>query len=171
MTYDGGHSSDAQLDAELKSAEEAMVADAEVTSLKGSIAAREAQLLPLYVQISHEFADLHDRPGRMLAKGVISGIVPWKRSREYFYWRVRRRLLQDAMVAELRAADGSLTHEACLELIKGWMSGRPPALTDWKDDLAVVSFFESQGATIDEKVGIVKLGAIQQTVASRSRFT
>ena len=85
-----------QLDAELASAEEALVADDEVASLKRAIAARESQLMPLYVQISHEFADLHDRPGRMKAKGVIRDVVPWERAREYFYWRVRRRLREVA---------------------------------------------------------------------------
>ena len=59
--------------------------------LQGQIRAREQQLLPLYTQISHEFADLHDRPGRMLAKGVIRDVVPWASAREYFARRVRRR--------------------------------------------------------------------------------
>merc|ERR1719163_2498024 len=45
-----------QLDSELASAEEALVADAEVAALKSQIGARERQLMPLYVQISHEFA-------------------------------------------------------------------------------------------------------------------
>merc|ERR1719428_1563088 len=99
-----------QLDTELASAEEALVADDEVASLKAAIAAREAQLMPLYVQISHEFADLHDRPGRMKAKGVIRDVVPWARAREYFFWRVRRRLMQDALIAELKTADESLSH-------------------------------------------------------------
>ena len=38
------------------------------------------------------FADLHDTPGRMEAKGVIRRQVQWKESRAYFYWRLRRRL-------------------------------------------------------------------------------
>jgi acetyl-CoA carboxylase/biotin carboxylase 1 len=40
----------------------------EADSLRAAIDARENSLLPLYAQISYEFADLHDRPGRMLAK-------------------------------------------------------------------------------------------------------
>merc|ERR1719380_502701 len=117
------------LDAELASAEEAMVAEDEVSSIKSSIAAREAQLMPLYVQISHEFADLHDRPGRMLAKGVIREIVPWKRAREYFFWRVRRRLMQDALVSQLKEADSSLSHADCLSLLGEWMAGK----ASWED--------------------------------------
>jgi len=38
----------------------------------------------------------------MLAKGVIRDVVDWPRSREYFGWRVRRRLKQDTLVATLK---------------------------------------------------------------------
>ena len=137
------------LDEELTAAEETMVDD--VSALKKAIAARESQLMPLYVQISHEFADLHDRPGRMKAKGVIRDIVPWARAREYFHWRVRRRLMQDALVGELKAADGSLSHGECLTMLSGWMAGK----ASWEDDKAVLAFFESEGAVIDEKLGEV----------------
>lgn len=61
-------------------------------ALQKQIADREVMLMPLYLQIAHEFADLHDRSGRMKAKGVIRDVVPWKRAREYFYWRARRAL-------------------------------------------------------------------------------
>merc|ERR1712146_362207 len=94
------------LDAELAAAEEALVDD--VSAIKKAIATRENQLMPLYVQISHEFADLHDRPGRMKAKGVIRDVVPWARAREYFFWRVRRRLMQDALVKSLKKTIASL---------------------------------------------------------------
>ena len=127
----------------------------DVSALKKAIAARESQLMPLYVQISHEFADLHDRPGRMKAKGVIRDIVPWARAREYFHWRVRRRLMQDALVGELKAADGSLSHGECLTMLSGWMAGK----ASWEDDKAVLAFFESEGAVIDEKLGEVRPAA------------
>merc|ERR1719230_1810167 len=110
------------LDDELAAAEESTIDD--TSTIKSAIAARENQLLPLYVQISHEFADLHDRPGRMKAKGVIRDVVPWARAREYFFWRVRRRLMQDALVSELKAADASLAHVDCLQMMRAWMDGK-----------------------------------------------
>merc|ERR1719235_1036878 len=138
-----------QLDGELASAEVGTIdTESEVVAIKKSIEKREAQLMPLYVQISHEFADLHDRPGRMKAKGVIREIVPWKRAREYFFWRVRRRLMQDALVKQLKAADESLTHADCLGLLSGWIGDK----ASWEDDKAVLNFFESEGAVIDEKL-------------------
>jgi len=150
-----------ELDAELHAAEEAMVADVEVATLRKSILKRENQLMPLYIQISHEFADLHDRPGRMKAKGVIRDIVPWERAREYFFWRVRRRLVQDALVSEMKAADASLIHGECLALLRGWIDGK----ASWEDDKAVLDFFESEGATIDAKLGEVKVESTKRAIS------
>ena len=38
----------------------------EAAEIKQAIKSREALLAPLYLQIAHSFADLHDTPGRML---------------------------------------------------------------------------------------------------------
>ena len=43
--------------------------------------AREAKLAPLYQQVAIEFADLHDRAGRLKAKGVIRDVVSWEGAR------------------------------------------------------------------------------------------
>ncbi len=59
-----------------------------------SIKARETALMPLYLQIAHSFADLHDTPGRMLAKGCISRVIPWRHARRELYYRLRRRLVE-----------------------------------------------------------------------------
>jgi len=56
------------------------------------VALRETELLPAYQPLGEMFCDLHDRPERMLAKNVIKAIVPWKSSRSYFYWRLKRRI-------------------------------------------------------------------------------
>lgn len=39
--------------------------------LEGQLKAREDLLLPMYHQVAVHFADLHDKPGRMLEKGAI----------------------------------------------------------------------------------------------------
>ena len=62
--------------------------------LRSEMAAREDALGTTYLQIAQQLADLHDTPGRMISKGVISSIVPFKRARSYFYWRLRRRLAE-----------------------------------------------------------------------------
>lgn len=61
------------------------------------------------LQVAHEFADLHDRSGRMLAKGVIRDSVTWQRSRNYFFWRTKRRITEDALVKQLQAADSEIS--------------------------------------------------------------
>ena len=41
-----------------------------------------------------QFADLHDTPGRMEARGAVRKVVPWAESRSFFFWRLRRRLAE-----------------------------------------------------------------------------
>ena len=40
------------------------------------------------------YAAMHDTPARMLAVGVLRGIVPWRRARTFFVARLRRRWVQ-----------------------------------------------------------------------------
>merc|ERR1712176_1057173 len=67
-----------QLDEEL---ETALPEDSE--ALQNEIKEREGNLLPYYGQVAVEFADLHDRAGRMVAKGVIRDSVKWPEARSY----------------------------------------------------------------------------------------
>ena len=39
------------------------------------------------------FASLHGTPGRMKRVGVIREVVEWRHSRKYFYWRLRKKLI------------------------------------------------------------------------------
>ena len=48
----------------------------------------------VYHAVALRFCELHDTPGRMLEKGVISAVVPWKSSRLFFGNRLRRRLAE-----------------------------------------------------------------------------
>jgi len=64
----------------------------ETSQMNSKILKRRHLLNGIYKQIAIKFADLHDCPERMVEKGVIQKIVPWKDSRRYFYWRLRRRL-------------------------------------------------------------------------------
>eukprot|EP00899_Mesostigma_viride_P017896 jgi/Mesvir1/26107/Mv06825-RA.1 len=63
------------------------------------------QALPSYHRVALHFAELHDTPVRMKAKGVITGIVPWASAREFFYWRLRRRLVEESFIRRLRTLD------------------------------------------------------------------
>ena len=43
------------------------------------------------LQVAIAFAEMHDTPVRMLAKGVLHGIVPWSRARPFLATRLKRR--------------------------------------------------------------------------------
>ncbi len=89
-----------QLDPELQFLDgmlETTLSTDDLHSYKKGIKDREKAIQPMYLQIAHEFADLHDRAGRMKAKGVVRDVLEWKNSRRFFYWRTRR-LLEEGEV-------------------------------------------------------------------------
>lgn len=63
--------------------------------MEKKIKARTQSLLQVYHTVAVHFADLHDTPERMLEKGCINEIVPWRTSRSWLYWRLRRLILED----------------------------------------------------------------------------
>lgn len=125
-----------QLDAKVSGAQ-----GAEKQGLEAEIKAREKQLLPLYTSVATTFADLHDRAGRMKAKGVIRDSISWKNSRRYFYWRVKRRVLQDYLISRLQKVDLTLSHKDSEALINKWAAD---ANVDIQSDMKMVAWLESQ---------------------------
>merc|ERR1712176_1077327 len=103
----------------------------EITAIKESIKTRECALLPVYEQISVQFCELHDTPGRMEAVGVIRKQVEWKSSRSFFYWRLRRKLAEFDLrnkVMEASEVGRGVTTPTPLEatdLIKQWFLQSP----------------------------------------------
>lgn len=79
------------------------------TELEGVIKERTNALLHVYHTVAVHFADLHDTPERMLEKGCISDIIPWASSRSFFYWRLRRCLLEDHFAKKILSAQKSLS--------------------------------------------------------------
>lgn len=73
----------------------------EQSDIKAKMAEREELLLPVYTQIALQFADLHDRAGRMEAKGTIRKSLCWRDARRYFYWRLRRRLSEELILKRM----------------------------------------------------------------------
>jgi len=80
---------------------------------------RQELLLPLYSKVAEHFADLHDVPARMMAKGCISGIVDWKWSRQFFYGRLRRRLAEFAVIQRMAAAEPEGTRDSHKSMLNG----------------------------------------------------
>lgn len=115
------------------------------SKFEGEIKNREKLLQPLYTQIAHEFADLHDRAGRMKAKGCITDVLEWKTARGYFYWRIRRRQAEETIKERLIvASENGLTAEAAAAKIKAFI---PESA-----DKAVVSWLEANDAAVDSLI-------------------
>lgn len=125
-----------KMDADLES-----LSDEAKPSLEKEIKAREKQLLPLYTSVATTFADLHDRAGRMKAKGVIKEGISWKDSRRFFFWRVKRRVLQDHFIRQLQKADKNLSHKEGEALIEKWAI---ESNVDPNSDAKMVGWLETQ---------------------------
>lgn len=87
-------------DLKRKSADKSLTQE-QLSEIKTKMSEREQHLLPVYSQISIQFADLHDRAGRMEAKNVIRQSLRWREARRFFYWRVRRRLNEEYIIKKM----------------------------------------------------------------------
>lgn len=84
-----------------------------IAQLEQAIKERTQSLLHVYHTVAVHFADLHDTPERMLEKGCINEIVPWRTSRSWLHWRLRRLLLEHQIVKKVIAAhDNPNVHQA-----------------------------------------------------------
>ena len=77
--------------------------------IESKIKERTASLMHVYHTVAVHFADLHDTPERMLEKGCINEIVPWRTSRVWLYWRLRRLILEDYFLKKILNVQKSLS--------------------------------------------------------------
>lgn len=134
-----------------------------------AIQAREEQLLPIYTQIAHEFADLHDRAGRMKATGCIRDMVPWEQSRAYFFWRLRRRLAEDSIRKEFAAACPQMSRDEVTAVLQRAMASSVSATASWEDDRAVASYLEKDRANLLKRVETEKRNAKARKCGEQKR--
>merc|ERR1711871_276825 len=116
-----------------------------ISELEEAISRREKSLLGVYQQIAVHFADLHDTPGRMKAKGVIRRQVGWRDSRTFFYWRLRRMLTECDFINAVNELNPLLRGEGLLkqaiEELKQWYVSCGGSLARWDDDKYVLTWF------------------------------
>jgi acetyl-CoA carboxylase/biotin carboxylase 1 len=146
------------LDAELAGTDETDMSAQE--AIKDQIAAREELLKPVYLQAATEFADLHDKTGRMKAKGVIKEAVPWAESRKYFFYLAKRRIAQDNYLTHIQAADPSLTSKDALAWLKEMCTA------DWENNEAVLDYYTKNDDVITSKISEVKTASITKQIAA-----
>merc|ERR1719401_2100323 len=130
-----------QLDSELDAA---LAEDSD--ALKAEITERENQLLPFYGQVAVEFADLHDRAGRMVAKGVIRDSVEWPKARSYFYWRLRRRLAEDKLLDRVASVAGKGAADSAVKDLSAKFDELRSGAGVADDDKSVAEWMDGDGA-------------------------
>lgn len=136
----------------------------QLSEVKVKATAREQLLLPVYMQVSLQFADLHDRAGRMKAKDVIRKELQWSDSRRFFYWRVRRRVNEEYIMKRMTASNKSplASRARNLETLSAW-TGIPNFQTA---DREVATWYEENRKTVHEKVEALKTEGVAFEVAS-----
>lgn len=83
---------------------------------------RISSLLHVYHTVTIHFADLHDTPERLLEKGCINEIVPWRDSRRWFYWRLRRLLLEDKFIKKIiKTKSMNLSVGQAKQMLRRWL--------------------------------------------------
>ncbi|XP_035113398.1 acetyl-CoA carboxylase 2 isoform X1 [Callithrix jacchus] len=149
------------------------LSDKDRKDLEGRLKAREDLLLPIYHQVAVQFADLHDTPGRMLEKGVMSDILEWKTSRTFLYWRLRRLLLEDQVKQEILRASGELSHVHIQSMLRRWFVETEGAVKAylWDNNQAVVQWLEQHWqvgdglrSTIRENITYLKRDSVLKTI-------
>eukprot|EP01060_Flectonema_neradi_P003439 TRINITY_DN12209_c0_g1_i1.p1 TRINITY_DN12209_c0_g1~~TRINITY_DN12209_c0_g1_i1.p1 ORF type:complete len:2240 (+),score=525.55 TRINITY_DN12209_c0_g1_i1:150-6869(+) len=88
--------------------------------LERCLRTRREVLHPIYKAVAVEFADLHDRPGRMLAVKSIDGIVDWKNARRFLHNRIKRRLFEMSVKSSLAAVSVSVARQT--EILSEWFA-------------------------------------------------
>jgi acetyl-CoA carboxylase / biotin carboxylase 1 len=139
----------------------------EQAKVKASMMEREKLLLPIYGQISLQFADLHDRAGRMQAKGTIRQPLQWVKARRFFYWRLRRRLHEEYILKRMTSVSSSAdsplrSRTRNLEALKAW-TGVEKFDTD---DMSVALWYEENRSETTKRVEALKKEGVAWEIAS-----
>jgi acetyl-CoA carboxylase/biotin carboxylase 1 len=146
----------------------------QLQTIKSEMTQREKNLLPVYGQIALQFADLHDRAGRMQAKGVIRSALRWQNARRFFYWRLRRRLNEEYILKKMASAAApsvegvkadAITRVKGLEMLKAWSN--IPKFEH--DDMSVAEWYEENRKNVHERVEMLKRDGIAMEVAQLMR--
>ena len=139
----------------------------QMTAIKAKADAREKLLLPVYMQVSLQFADLHDRAGRMKAKGTIRAELQWREARRFFYWRVRRRVNEEYILKRMSSQNKNplTTRARNLETLAAWTG-----IANFKNaDREVAMWYEDHRKVVHEKVEAFKTESVAFDVASLLR--
>ncbi|TPX49071.1 acetyl-CoA carboxylase [Synchytrium endobioticum] len=133
---------------------------------------REKELLPSYQQAALLFADLHDRPGRMEAKGAINRMIEWRDARRFFYIRLLRRISEESLIREVLTANPTMSRDDTLNLLSSWFKDDVRRRVDGDmvdysgSDLDVVRWLNTKRDAIESRVAEIKIDFAKQQVST-----
>ncbi|KAI9734288.1 MAG: acetyl-coenzyme-A carboxylase [Cirrosporium novae-zelandiae] len=135
----------------------------QLSDIKVKMTEREQLLLPVYTQVALQFADLHDRAGRMKAKDTIRQALKWQNARRFFYWRLRRRLSEELILKRMAApTKGPSSRARSLSLLQAWTG-----ISDFEnDDRAVATWYEENKKAITQNLDKMKVESVAYEVAT-----
>jgi len=154
------------------------ITNAEKARLEQEIKRREEQLAGVYHQVAVQFAELHDTPIRMKEKGTIRDVVEWKSARRFFYWRLRRKLLETQLCRQIvdAAGEGKLGYHQRAAMIKRWFAEDNNCSSHmWEDDKTVVEWLVKQvdnkeKCTSQDSIRLIKRDSLLQSLKNISPF-
>lgn len=127
---------------------------------------REKQVAPFFHAVAVEYADAHDRAGRMLATGVLRRALPWADARRYFYWRARRRLLEARYEQALGASASRLSPSECRARVRA-----AAGISDSDTDAQAVRALEQHADALDQMLEAAQAESLRAQLAALSSET
>ncbi|KAM3955585.1 LOW QUALITY PROTEIN: acetyl-CoA carboxylase-like [Aphomia sociella] len=148
--------------------------ETELLATEKSVKSREKELSPIYHEIAVQFAELHDTAERMLEKGCIFDIIPWRDSRRQLYWRLKRLLRQNQQEARVQDAvspAGTMEQGPAAATLRRWFTedlGETMSHQWEHNNEAVCKWFEAQAAddnsVLERNLRAIKQDSILQAV-------
>ncbi|KAG8851514.1 acetyl-coenzyme-A carboxylase [Tulasnella sp. 330] len=124
-----------------KASKDTGTSEADRTAAATQLTERETNLTPTFKQMALLYADLHDRVGRMEAKGCAKR-AQWKNARRSFYWKLRARVARSSALARIHEAAPSLTADERASIVDSLLAG-----VDLDDGKAVAEATEAADLT------------------------
>lgn len=146
-----------------KKLESEKLSSQESAAIKIQIQSRERKLLSVYQQIAIRFAELHDTPGRMRKKQVINDIIEWKTSRQFFYYRLKRRLEQDYWIRDILKMNPYLSNQEAVVSLKNLANQYNPNL--WNNDKEMTEWMKIEKENIRLQLNKIRADFIQNEAA------
>jgi len=97
----------------------------------------------------------------MKAKGVIRDVLSWESSREYFHWRIRRRVTELKWAKEFQKADENLSIEEAVKKVEKIATAGGASASD---DKAMAHAYEAQEKNIENSVKAMQQNAIERQI-------